>query len=315
MDAWPPLAPLAEWQDSLATLHRWVQMVGKTRLALSPTENHCWHVAQYLTSRGLTTSPMPAGDRTLEVEFDFVAHQLIARTSDGAERTLPLAPHSVAEFYQRYRELLRSLGVNVRMWPVPSEIAEPVRFPDDHAHASYDADAVHRFWLALVRADRVFKEFRGEFLGKSSPSHFWWGSFDLACTRFSGRRAPTHPGGIPGLPDRVTREAYSHECISAGFWPGSPDAPIQEPIFYAYAYPEPPGCPAAQVRPEPAEYHPVMHEWTLPYERVCRSADPDGMVREFLESTYGIAAGLGGWNRAELERVPMPAPAGHASGS
>ncbi len=299
--AWPDL-PLHAWEDTRATLHLWTQIIGKTRLALSPAENHYWHVVQYLTARGLTTSPMPCGGRTLEVELDFIDHRLVARTSDGALRTLPLVPQTVADFYGRYRELLRELEVEVRMRPLPNEIADPIRFDLDRTHASYDPDAAQRCWRALAQADRVLKRFRARFLGKCSPVHFWWGSFDLACTRFSGRRAPPHPGGIPNLPDYVTRESYSHECISAGWWPGSVGAPVEEAIFYAYAYPEPPGCPEARVRPAGAAYHPVLHEWVLPYELVRRSPDPDATLLEFLQSTYEAAAALGGWNRAELER-------------
>ena len=298
---WPQLV-LSQWQDTLATLHRWVQIVGKTRLALAPAENHFWQVVQYVSARGLTTSPMPAGSRTLEVEFDFVDHRLEARTSEGASRALPLQPMSVAEFYRRYREMLKALEIDVRIYPVPSEMAGATPFPADRDHASYDSDAAQRCWRILVQVDRVLKRFRGAFIGKCSPVHFWWGGFDLACTRFSGRRAPEHPGGVPGLPDRVTREAYSHECISAGFWPGSPEAPIEGPIFYSYIYPEPPGCREAQVRPFPAEYHPVLREWTLPYEVVRTASDPDAKLLEFLQSTYEAAADLGKWNRADLDR-------------
>ena len=302
-DTWPGL-PLEGWHDTYATLHRWMQIVGKTRLALAPMQNHWWQAAQYVTARGLGTSPMPYGERTLEVEFDFVDHRLAARTSDGATATLPLAPRTVAEFYRLYLDMLRSLGITVRIHPMPSEIANPIPFPEDHVHASYDPDAARRCWRVLVQVDRILKAFRGSFVGKCSPVHFWWGSFDLACTRFSGRKAPRHPGGIPNLPDRVTREAYSHECISAGWWPGSAEGPVQEPIFYAYVYPEPPGCAEAPVRPAAARYHPTLREWTLPYEAVRRAPDPDAAVLDFLHSTYQAGAQLGGWNRAELEREP-----------
>jgi hypothetical protein len=300
-EAWPAL-PLVEWQDTYATLHRWLQIVGKTRLALAPMQNHWWQVVLYLTSRGLGTSPMPAGDRMLEIEFDFIDHELQARTSDGAARSLPLAPRSVAEFYDEYMALLRELGVAPRIRPIPVELADVLPFREDRVHAAYDADAAQRCWGALLSADRVLKEFRGRFLGKSSPSHFFWGSFDLACTRFSGRRAPTHPGGVPNCPDYVTREAYSHECISAGWWPGSIGSPVSEPAFYAYAYPEPPGCAESAIGPDGAAYNTAMHEWILPYEAVRRSTDPDTMVMKFLESTYAAAATRGSWNRAELER-------------
>jgi len=247
--AWPPLS-LDEWRATYATLHLWTQIVGKTRLTLAPMQNHWWQVALYVTSRGLGTSPVPYRERTFEVDFDFLDHRLIARTSDGATRTLPLVARSVADFYREYLALLRSLDLDVRIRAVPTEIAEAIPFLDDRAHASYDADAAQRCWRVLVQADRVLKAFRGRFLGKCSPVHFWWGSFDLACTRFSGRRAPPHPGGIPNVPDYVTREAYSHECISAGWWPGG--GAVAAPAFYAYAYPEPPGCPEAPVRPAAA---------------------------------------------------------------
>lgn len=299
--AWPAL-PLAEWQDTYATLHRWLQIVGKTRLALAPMQNHWWQVVLYLTSRGLGTSPMPAGERTIEVEFDFIDHQLLARTSDGDVRSLPLAPRSVAEFYDEYLAMLRALGVAPRIRPIPVEIADTIPFPTDHLHNAYDPDAAQRCWRALLSADTVMKEFRGRFLGKSSPSHFFWGSFDLACTRFSGRRAPTHPGGVPNCPDYVTREAYSHECISAGWWPGSIGSPVPEPAFYAYAYPEPPGCADSAIGPEGASYNTTMREWILPYEAVRRASEPHRLLMEFLESTYAVAATRGGWNRAELER-------------
>jgi hypothetical protein len=300
-EVWPPL-PLHEWQPTYETLHRWLQIVGKTRLALAPMQNHWWQVPLYVTSRGLGTSPMPHGTLDLEIEFDFVDHMLVARTSDGAIRTLPLQAQSVADFYLEYRSLLRSLGVDVAIHPVPVELAEVVPFSKDQAHASYDADAAQRCWRALLRADRVLKEFRGRFVGKCSPVHFWWGSFDLACTRFSGRPAPRHSGGIPNLPDYVTVEAYSHECISAGWWPGTPGAPVAEPAFYAYAYPEPPGCSTASIGPSGAYYHQGMREWILPYDVVRESADADASVLEFLQSTYVAAAELGGWDRAALER-------------
>jgi hypothetical protein len=244
---------------------------------------------------------MPIDDRTFELELDFLDHQLVARTSDGDTRTLPLAPRSVADFYRDYIEMLRSLEVAPRIWPVPVEIADATPFLDDRAHASYDADAAQRCWRILVSADELLKEFRGRFIGKSSPSHFFWGSFDLACTRFSGRGAPLHPGGIPNCPDYVAHEAYSHECISAGWWPGALGSPIEEPAFYAYAYPEPVGCPDAAIRPSAAAYNTNMREWILPYEAVRSSSDPKKTVMEFLQSTYEAAATRGAWS-AELER-------------
>ncbi len=296
---WPKL-PLAAWRDTYATLHRWMQIVGKTRLSLAPMQNHWWNATLYLTPRGLGTSAMPAGDRAIDVEFDFVDHQLVLRTSDRPPMTLALTAKPVAAFYREYLDALAALDVHPYLWPVPVEVADTLRFDEDQIHRSYDPDAANRCWRALAQADRVFKIFRGRFLGKSSPSHFWWGSFDLACTRFSGRRAPTHPGGVPNCPDYVTREAYSHECISVGWWPGS-EGSVEEPAFYAYAYPEPTGCPAASIAPAGAYYHTGLHEWILPYERVRTAADPDAAVLAFCESTYTTAATLGGWDHS-LER-------------
>ncbi|HYC52793.1 MAG TPA: DUF5996 family protein, partial [Gemmatimonadaceae bacterium] len=261
---WPAL-PLAEWQATYATLHRWMQIVGKTRLALAPMQNHWWQVPLYVTVRGIATSPMPCRRFDLEIEFDFVDHLLVARTSLGMRQSLPLEPQSVAAFYRNYQSLLASLGVEVAIWPVPVELPDALPFTDDAIHASYDPDAARRCWRVLRQMDRVLKAFRARFLGKSSPSHFWWGSFDLACTLFSGRRAPRHPGGFPNLPDRVTVEAYSHECFSGGWWPGTPDGPVAEPAFYAYAYPEPPGYGEASIDPAGARYDDGMHEWILPY--------------------------------------------------
>jgi len=298
-EEWPPL-PFDEWEDTLATLHRWTQMVGKTRLALAPMTNHWWQVTLYLTARGLTTSPMPVGQRTVEIEFDFLDHVLAARTSDGASRRMRLAPRSVADFHREYRTLLRSLDVEAKIWPAPVEMPEAVPFTDDVVHASYDADAAHRCFRVLAQADRVLKEFRGGFLGKCSPVHFWWGGFDLSCTRFSGRRAPPHPGGLPNLADRVMREAYSHECISAGWWPGG--GVLREPAFYAYAYAEPAGLSAAAIRPREAYYHRELREFILPYDAVRTAARPDEMLLAFLQSTYEAAADLLGWDRAALER-------------
>ncbi len=302
MAAWPHL-PLSDWADTQTTLHRWTQIVGKTRLALAPMQNHWWQVALYVTARGLGTSPMPYAKGNIELEFDFLDHQLVARTSDGVTKSIALAPRSVADFYEDYLGLLAALGVDAKIWPVPQEMADTVHFAADREHASYDADAAQRCWRILAHADRVLKRFRGPFLGKSSPSHFWWGGFDLACTRFSGRPAPPHPGGIPHLADFVTREAYSHECISAGWWPGNVGSPVAEPAFYAYAYPEPVGCPEAPVRPAAARYLLAMREWILPYEAVRAAPDPDGALLEFLQSTYAAAADRGGWDRARLERA------------
>ena len=300
-ESWPRL-PLGEWQATQTTLHRWTQIVGKTRLALAPMQNHWWQVTLYLTARGLGTSPIPYRDQSFEVEFDFIDHLLMLRTTDGSTRSLPLRSQSVAQFYGEYRAMLRSLDIDPKICAIPNELLDATPFARDHEHAAYDAEAAHRCWRILAHADRVLKEFRGHFVGKCSPSHFWWGGFDLACTRFSGRRAPTHPGGIPNCPDYVTREAYSHECISAGWWPGSPGTPVDEPAFYAYAYPEPPGCAAATVHPTAAAYHPVMREWILPYEAVRTAPNPGAALLQFLESTYSAAANLGGWDRSTLER-------------
>jgi hypothetical protein len=300
-ELWPPL-PLEEWDDTRATLHLWTQIIGKTRLALAPMENHWWQVALYVTPRGLTTSSIPHGRRAFDVEFDFLEHRLIVRASDGETRTLPLIAQTVAEFHERYRGLLHDLDLDVRIHGRPSEIADAIPFAEDRIHALYDPEAAQRFWRVLLQIDRVMKRFRGRFLGKSSPVHFWWGSFDLSCTRFSGRPAPPHPGGFPNLPDSATREAYSHECISVGWWPGGGGAPILEPTFYAYAYPEPPGCPEADVRPSGAGYHLGLREWTLPYEVVRGAGDPDEAILDFAQSTYEAAADLAGWDRRGLDR-------------
>jgi hypothetical protein len=250
--------------------------------------------------------PYPGG--SYDVELDFLDHQLVVRTSEGAVRTMPLTAEPIADFYRAYLALLRSLDIDVRIYPVSSEMAEVVRFDRDRGHSAYDPDAARRCWQALLQIDRVMKEFRGRFLGKCSPVHFWWGAFDIACTRFSGRPAPVHPGGIPNLPDWITREAYSHECISAGWWPGNVGGPVAEAAFYAYAYPEPPGCPEAIVRPDGAHYNMPLREWVLPYEAVRTARDPDAALMQFLESTYEAAARLGGWDRASLERAAVPAP-------
>jgi hypothetical protein len=297
--SWPELA-LAEWQDTYATVHMWSQIVGKTRLALAPMMNHWWQVTLYVTARGLTTSPMPFGERTFEVEFDFTDHELVTRTSDGLIGTMPLVSRTVADFYREYMGLLHSLDLDVRLaWPVPVEVEEAIPFEQDQKHASYDADAVHRCWQVLVQSDRVFKEFRARFIGKCSPVHFWWGAFDLACTRFSGRRAPLHPGGAPNTPDRVMQEGYSHECISAGWWPGNKLMP--EPAFYSYCYPAPAGFTSAQVQPAEAYYHEALGEFVLPYDAVRTATRPDEKLLSFLQSTYEAAAERAGWDRAALE--------------
>ena len=300
---WPDL-PLADWQDTYATLHMWTQIVGKTRLALAPMVNHWWQVPLYVSARGLTTSRMPYDARGIEVELDFVAHELTVDADDGARWSMALAPRSVADFYSAYMTGLRSLDLDVRFWPHPVEVKEAIPFPDDDTHRSYDAAAATRFWRALAQADRVLNTFRGRYVGKCSPVHFFWGSFDLACTRFSGRLAPEHPGGIPNLGDWVAREAYSHECISAGWWPGTIGGAVGEAAFYAYAYPEPDGCSEAPIRPRAGRYDRALREWVLPYDAVRTASDPDSMLLEFLESTYETAADLGGWPRATLERSP-----------
>ena len=281
----------------------WTQIVGKTRLALAPMENHWWQVTLLPTARGLVAPAMSVGARTFDVEFDFIDHRLVARTSDGDFREMPLRPRTVADFYAAYRALLAELGVDARFQARPNEVVESIPFAEDTRHAAYDPDAAQRCWRILDSAARVIHVFRSRFLGKCSPVHFWWGGFDLACTRCSGRPSPPQPGDFPNLADWVTREAYSHECISAGWWPGTVGGPVAEPAFYAYAYPEPVGCPEATIRPSAAGYHPDLREWMLPYEAVRTAADPDALLLEFLQSTYDVAADLGGWDRRALERA------------
>ena len=302
--AWPAL-PYAEWRDTAETLQLWTQIVGKVRLKLTPWLNHGWQVPLYVTARGLATSPIPFGREILEIEFDFIAHRLRARISRGEEASLTLAPQTVADFYRRTIDLLHGLGVAVTINEMPNEVPDPIRFSQDRSHGSYDADAAHRFWRALLQADRLFKLFRTGFLGKASPVHFFWGSFDLAVTRFSGRSAPRHPGGVPGLPDAVTREAYSHEVSSAGFWPGN--AAFPQAAFYSYAYPEPAGFRERSVTPG-AYFEPALGEFILPYEAVRLAADPDALLLDFLATTYAAAAEAGGWDRAALE-CPLGVPA------
>jgi hypothetical protein len=298
---WPNLA-LAEWKETYATLHLWTQVVGKIRLAQTPWVNHSWHVVLYVTSRGLTTSPIPHGNRTFQIDFDFVDHRLAIQVSDGSVRTLELRPRTVADFYSETINELRELGLKVRIHTKPSEIVDAIPFDEDRQHATYDPGHANRFWQVLVQSDRVFKKFRSRFLGKCSPVHFFWGSFDLAVTRFSGRTAPRHPGGIANLPDPITREAYSHEVSSCGFWPGG--GPIEFPVFYSYAYPEPKGFGDARINPAAARYSKDLHEFVLPYDEVRRADSPDDLLLEFLQSTYEAAADLGNWNRPELERMP-----------
>jgi len=301
VDAWPPL-PLEAWRDTYNTLHMWTQIVGKVALALSPLTNHYWNTALQITPRGLATLPLPVGRRLVTVAFDFVSHQLGVESSDGGHTTVSLEPRPVAEFYRLVMDALARLGVHARIWTMPAEVPNPIRFEADTIHRSYDPAAAQALLQVLVGIRRVLDPFRARFLGKTSPVHFWWGGFDLAHTRFSGRRAPRHPGGIPNLADAVTRESYSHECISMGWWLGGGSTPILEPSFYAYAYPEPPGCPDAVIAPVSASYDLRMHEWILPYEAVRRAPDPDATLLEFAQSTYEAAADLGGWERALLER-------------
>lgn len=298
---WPAL-PLEEWRDTYATLHRWTQVVGKLTIKLSPLMNHCWNHALQITPRGLATLPLTVGNRALVLTFDFCRQHLVMECSDGRGATIPLEPGPVAGFYARVMEALHQLDIHTRIWTMPVEMPHPVRFEADTAHRSYDPDAAARCWLVLVQTKRVLDQYRSRFLGKCSPIHFWWGSFDLAHTRFSGRPAPRHPGGLPNLSDAITQEAYSHECISMGWWPGGGFSPIQEPAFFAYAYPEPPGCRDAQVAPANAEYDPRMSMWLMPYDAVRLAPDPDAALLAFAQSTYDAAATLGGWDRANLER-------------
>jgi hypothetical protein len=295
---WPEL-PYAAWRDSYETLHLWTQIVGKIRLKRTPWLNHSWHVALYVTARGLTTSPIPDGVRSFQIDFDFIDHTLRIEVSDGTRRQFSLSGQSVARFYAAIMAALAELGIHIAIDEMPSELPDPVRFSQDNQHASYDPDAVRRFLQVLVNADRVFKQFRTSFLGKASPVHFFWGSFDLAVTRFSGRRAPLHPGGIPNLPDAVICEAYSHEESSAGFWPGG--GVIDYPAFYAYAYPEPDGFRTTPVRPDASFFSKDLGEFILPYDAVRTAAQPDQALLEFLQSTYEAAANAAKWDRDALE--------------
>ena len=302
-EAWPSL-PLEEWKDTYATLHMWTQIVGKIRFAQTPWINHSWHVTLYVTSRGLTTSPIPYGEKTFEIDFDFIDHRLVIETSGGDVRFIELRPRSVADFYSEVMSTLRDLGLDIRIHTLPNEVADPVPFEKDEQHASYDPDYANRFWRILVQTDRVFKEFRARFIGKCSPVHFFWGSFDMAVTRFSGRTAPPHPGGVPHLPDVVAREAYSHEVSSCGFWPGG--GPVPYPVFYSYAYPAPEGFKDAPVKPSGAFYSTDLGEFLLPYDEVRKAGQPDEMLLDFLQSTYEAAANLAKWDRHALERDKLP---------
>ena len=306
MDAWPTL-PYREWKDTYETLRLWLQVVGKIRLVQSPWVNHQWHVTLYVTARGLTTSPMPHGTRSFQIDFDFIDHRLFIHASDGASRSLALEPQPVSAFYRKIFSLLDELGLAVTINLKPNELPECIPFDQDELHRAYDAEYAQRFWRALVQTDRVFKAFRSRFAGKCSPVHLFWGSCDLAVTRFSGRRAPAHPGGAPNMPDWLIREAYSHECSSCGFWPGGDSAPY--PFYFSYAYPAPAGFAEAKIRPAEASYHSGLGEFVLPYDAVRESSAPDAVLLEFLQTTYEAAANLGGWDRAALE---MQRPQGKA---
>jgi hypothetical protein len=298
-EPWPAL-PYADWRETRDTLHMWTQIVGKVRMALTPAVNHWWHVPLYLNTRGLTTSPIPYREGCFDVSFDFLDHRCTVLSSKGDSRTIALQPQTTAAFYAALTRALHELGVQVAVNTLPMEVPNPIRFELDDVHRSYDAEAAQRFWRILLRSHLLMSGFRGLFLGKASPVHFFWGSFDLAVTRFSGRVAPPHPGA-PGLPDSITREAYSHEVSSAGFWPGGEG--MEEPIFYAYGYPTPDGFAEAAVRPSLARWEPAMGEFVLPYEAMRRGGDPDGALRDFLQTTYEAAADLGGWDRRLLERA------------
>ena len=293
-DRWPAL-PYTEWQDTCETLHMWAQIVGKTRLALSPRLNHWWNVTLYVTARGLGTSLIPGGREMFDAEFDFVAHRLRIRTLDGKEADVGLYPRTVTDFYRDYLARLRALGIDVTISTKPQEVANPIPFDEDTVHASYDAEYAARFWRLLAGIAAVFEEFRARFIGKSSPVHFFWGSFDLALSRFSGRTAPPREGA-----DLMTREAYSHECASCGWWPGDPTS--KEPAFFAYTWPAPPGLEQAAVLPKAAAYSADMGLFVLRYDEVRRSASPRQTLLDFCQSTYEAGTNLAGWPRAELER-------------
>jgi len=293
-EVWPSL-PYEEWKDTYATLHMWTQIVGKIRLALSPMVNHWWQVTLYVTPRGLTTSPIPYGNRTFEILFDFIDHNLTIHTSDGQSRYIGLHPRTVADFYRELMSVLRSLGIVVKINTMPQEVSNPIACDIDTVHASYDEEYANRVWRILVQTDSVLKEFRGHFLGKCSPVHFFWGSFDLAVTRFSGKRAPERPEA-----DHMTREAYSHECSSAGFWPGSGN--VLWPAFYAYMNPVPPGLANAQIRPTEAYFDHELGDFILPYDAVRKADDPREALLSFLQSTYDAGADLAEWDRPSLER-------------
>ena len=298
---WPEL-PFGEWSDTVATLHLWTQIVGKIRLTQTPWTNHSWHVPLYVTARGLGTSPIPCGNRAFEINFDFIDHRLVIDTSDGSRRMLPLEPRTVADFYHDVLENLAALGLDISIYTTPSEIPDAIPFEQDTSHHHYDAGFATRFWRALVQVDRVFKEFRARFIGKCSPVHFFWGSFDLAVSRFSGREAPPHPGGVPNFPDWVAREAYSHEVSSAGFWPGG--GGIDYAAFYSYVYPTPEGFSESAIKPKGSFWSGELGEFLLPYDEVRSAESPDDVLLEFLQSSYEAAAVSANWERSALERDP-----------
>jgi len=295
-EVWPTL-PQSAWSDTCATLQLWLQMVGKVRMALVPAINHTWNVTLYPTIRGLTTLPMAHGTRMVQIDFDFVEHKLVVETSDGGRETIAFAPMTVAEFYRRLMAALEGLDALCNVWPVPCEVAEPIPFAEDEVHRAYDPVYAQRFWRVLLQTMRVFTVFRARFIGKVSPIHLFWGAMDLACTRFSGRTAPEHPS-MPGLPDRVTRDAYSHEVSSCGFWPGAPGI---EPFFYSYSYPEPPGYREYAIGPAQARFDKNFGEFIFPYEAMRQSADPDDALLQFLQSTYEATANCAKWDRSALE--------------
>jgi hypothetical protein len=299
---WPEL-PWHDWRPTLSTLHMWTQVVGKLRLALSPPLNHWWHVTLFVTARGLTTSPIPYRDRAFEVDFDFIGHRLIVEVDDGRTFETALEPKSVARFYREVVDGLRGLDIAVRIWPRPVEVEEAIPFDVDERHTSYERDHATAFWRGLERADRVLKTFQTSFAGKVSPVHFFWGGFDLATSRYSGRPAPRHPGGIPNCADWVMQEATSREETALGWWPLNPDF---GPAFYAYTYPEPPGYPAFRVEPAQAFYDTRLGEFILPYDAVRAASDPDAVALDFLETTYAAGADLGGWDRSQLEPSVRP---------
>ena len=298
---WPEL-DFAQGSDTIASLHLWTQVVGKIRLLLTPWTNHSWHVPLYITARGMHTSPVPYQDRSFEIYFDFIDHRLMIETTDGSQAQILLEARSVADFYHEVMATLKTLGIDVNIYTMPSEIPDAIPFERDTVHQAYDPEYANRFWRALVQVDRVFKEFRARFIGKCSPVHFFWGSFDLAVTRFSGREAPPHPGGVPNFPDWVAREAYSHEVSSAGFWPGGPG--VEYAAFYAYAYPAPDGFSEYGIQPGAAAWSNELGEFLLPYDVVRNADSPDDVLLEFLQSTYEAAADLARWDRAALECDP-----------